>query len=134
MEEEREVTVIRVEDAMRPPPVLVIEASESVGHALGIAEGRPETAFLVHRGDHSWTSVTKEWLMKVNRTGHGATALSSVLPSGIMPAVYPDHPLHSALPYLYKWPLVAVSHRAVPNKLQGVLCLQDALRAFRETA
>jgi hypothetical protein len=48
--------------------------------------------------------------------------------------VYPDHPLHSALPYLYEWPLVAVAHRARPDMLQGILSLKNALKAYRQAA
>jgi len=132
MEEEREASVIRVEDAMRKPPALVIEVSESVESALRVAEPRPETAFLVHIGDNTWTSVTKEWLKEANKDGKGQAHLSSVLPMGATPPVYPDNQLHSALPYLYEWPLVAVAHRAAPDRLEGVLALKDALRAYRQ--
>ncbi len=132
MEEEREASVIRVEDAMRKPPAVVIEAGETVSSALRMVEQAPETAFLVHLGDNSWTSVTKEWLKATKQEGKGEALLLSVIPIGAMPPVYPDHQLHSALPYLYEWPLVAVAHRAAPRGLEGALSLKDALRAYRD--
>jgi CIC family chloride channel protein len=132
MEEEREAAVIRVEDAMRKPPAFVIEAGETIGSALRGGEQRAETAFLVHLGDNAWTSVTKEWLKKAKNEGKGEAPLASSLPIGAMPTIYPDNQLHSALPYLYEWPLVAVAHRAVPDRLEGALSLKDALRAFRQ--
>jgi CIC family chloride channel protein len=131
MEEEREASVIRVEDAMRMLPAVTIDAGDSVESALQRTEKVAEAAFLVHLEDNSWTSVSREWLKKTKSEGKGEAALKTVVPRGAMPPVYPDHPLHVALPYLYEWPLVAVAHRARPDKLEGVLALRDALKAYR---
>lgn len=134
MEEEREIATIRVEDAMRQPPAFVMQADMRVRDALQVVAERPETAFLVITGDHSWSSITKESLKKASQDGKDDELLSSILPKNVMPPFYPDHQLHSALPYLYEWPLVAVSHRAHRNQLEGVLALKDALRRYREVS
>ncbi len=132
LEEEREAKVVRVEDAMRMPPVLVVEGEETVSEALARTEKVPETAFIVHLGMNSWASVTKEWLKQAVKDGKGDSVLQSVLPQTPMPRLYPDHQLSAALPYLHEWPLLVVAHRARPDQLEGILSLKDALRAYRD--
>jgi chloride channel protein, CIC family len=133
MEEEREAAVVRVEDAMRRPPAMIVDGGETVAKALKMTEHLPETAVLIHLGNNLWTSVAKESLRQAAKEKKDNLPLASVFPLEPVPLIYPDNQLHSALPYLYEWPLVAIAHRAIPDKIEGVLSLKDALRAYRET-
>lgn len=131
MEEEREAPVLRVEDAMRVPPVSTVTFHDSIEDALHAADTAGESAILIRVDSRSWTSVARDRLKNAFDSGDGQQPVSSIAAPDAMPQVYPDHPLHSALPYVYEWPIVAVVHRANQQKLEGVVTLKDVLRVYR---
>src|SRR5438105_2230071 len=64
LEEQREETVLRVEDAMHPPAGPVLDAAETVEHAYHRVQQSPETTFLVRLSPAGWSSVTREVVIK----------------------------------------------------------------------
>ena len=44
---------------------------------------------------------------------------------------HPDHPLDTAIRYIYDWLVLPVVHRANPSQLLGVVSLPDVLSAYR---
>jgi len=131
MEEERELMVLRLEDAMQSPPEPVLLGTQTVQQALQRVEHLPEHVFLVRRSPPGWSAVRKEELAKMAGLGKGEMTLDSVLPARRMPLLHPDHPLDTAMHYVYDWPVLPVVHRADLDRLEGVVTMEDILRAYR---
>jgi len=131
MEEEREVSVLRLENAMQPPPDPVLLGSQTVQEALQRVEHLPAGMFLVRRSPPGWSLLRKEELAKMASLGKGEMTLDSVLPARRIPLLHPDHPLDTAMHYVYDWPLLPVVHRADLDRLEGVVTMEDILHAYR---
>ena len=132
MEEQREAAVLRLEDAMRVPPSLVLYDDLSVGQCGRMLAGVPDEVLLVRRSPSGWGLVRKDEIAKMEALGKGDLSLASVLPAKTMPHLHPDHPLDTALRYLGEWPLLAVVHRADFQQIEGIVTMDDVLRAYRE--
>lgn len=130
MEEQREVAILRVEDAMQLPQVAFVDPEESVLAARARLTSSGNMLF-VQRGAAQWTPVTKERIEALIEAGNENLSIGAVVAPEAVPYFYPDHPLHLALPLLYEFPVLPVVHRADKNRLEGVLSLEDALRAYR---
>jgi CIC family chloride channel protein len=131
MEEQRELAILRVEDAMRPPGVAVLESELSVTDAAASAQRSSEDILLVRRSPVGWSTVRREDLLRQAEGPKSALPLSSVLTSPPLPHLHPDHTLDTALRYIYDWPLLPVVHRANFGQLEGVITMSDILRAYR---
>jgi chloride channel protein, CIC family len=134
MEEQREESILRVEDAMRPPDRLVLEAGDTVDRAARPAG--PDQAgdvLLVRFRNGGWSSVTREELKSLVAAGKGGQTLESVLESaGQIPYLHPDQPLDMALRSVDRWPLVPVVSRANLGELEGVITQHDVLERYRD--
>jgi CIC family chloride channel protein len=131
LEEQREETVLRVEDAMHPPAGPVLDAAETVEHAYHRVQQSPETTFLVRLSPAGWSSVTREVVIKLRGEGKGELTLGSALPSQRLPLLHPDLALEVALRYVHASPLLPVVHRADFRRLEGVISQQDVLRRYQ---
>ncbi len=131
MEEERELSVLRIEDAMRPVPAVVLSDEQTVEEAAKRAEHAKSDVLLVRRSPTGWSVVRKEELLKMASLGKNEMSLASLLPAERAPILHADHPLDTALRYIYDWPLLPVVHRADVHLLVGVLTMADILRAYR---
>jgi chloride channel protein, CIC family len=131
MEEEREMTIVRIEDAMRPPPATVLGDDVTVEEAYRRAEHAASDVLLVRRSPAGWSIVRREELKTMASLGKGDMSLQSLLPKERAPILHPDHPLDTALHYIYDYPLLPVVHRADSLCLVGVLTMADILRAYR---
>jgi len=133
MEEEREFAVQSVEDAMRPATGARLIGSESVAASIARLEDVTADYFLVDLGNGSWGGVSRDQLLALASTGPGDAALASFLAPIERPYLYPDQSLEVALRALKGRPFVPVVHRADPRRLEGVLALDDVLRAVAGT-
>ncbi len=133
MEELREKSVLRVEDAMRPSAGPVLEAEETLDYALQRTAKDPATVLLVRLSSSAWSALTNLELTEMVEDGKGDLTLDSVLAGRKIAFLHPDLPLHSALRYIDRWPLVPVVSRADFRKLEGVISQSDVLRCFRES-
>ena len=131
MEEQRELSVLRIEDAMRPPPPAVLHDDLTVGEAVKRAEHAGDELLLVRRSPAGWSVVRKDELAKMASLGKQEMSLLTVLPPARAPILHPDHPLDTALHYIYDFRLLPVVHRADQQRLEGVLTMADILRAYR---
>ena len=120
LEEQREQTVLRVEDAMKPAPAPVLEAQYSVDQALLRVRDLAGT-FLVRMSPSGWGSVTPDTLKRLVGEGKGEMSLGSTLPIRNLPYLHPDLTLEAALRHVYQVPLVPVVHRADFRRLEGVI-------------
>jgi CIC family chloride channel protein len=131
MEEQREMTIVRIEDAMRPLPTTVLGDELTVAEASRRAEHALSDVLLVRRSPSGWSIVRRDELNKMASLGKGDMSLQSLLPQQRAPILHPDHPLDTALHYIYDWPLLPVVHRADRQRLEGALAMADILRAYR---
>jgi CIC family chloride channel protein len=156
MEAQREESILRVEDAMRPPGNSVVDASELPGWICRLAEnglradngaqvdgasqledGSPEVLLVrLHpAGLHplEWSSITKAELKTLAGKNPDHRRLDSLLDLHRIPCLHPDQPLHVALRYVDRWPLVPVVSRADFRKLEGVVTQRDVLERYRNS-
>jgi len=130
LEEQREQTVLRVEDAMKPPPALILNGDDSVEQALRRVQDLPGT-FLVRISPSGWNSTTSDTLKRLSGEGKGEMTLGSALSVGHLPYLHPDHTLEAALRHVYQFPVVPVVHRADLRRLVGVISREDVLKQYR---
>ena len=131
MEHQRETRVRRVEDAMRPPPI-VLPRDLAVGDAVRLAEESRAVELLAHVRTHVWGSAPLDTLKALQKDGTGERAVGSVLALvEPLPIVHPDESLEVALAALGGRPVIPVVHRAEPGRLVGVISTDDILRAYR---
>ena len=131
LEEQREENILRVEDAMRPPPTPVLDSQETVGEANQSIQQSPATVFLVRLSPSGWTSLNSGLLKRLASEGKSEMTLGSALPTERLPYLHPDLPLEMALRYVYQTPLVPVVSRADFRKLEGVVSSDDVLNKYR---
>ncbi len=134
MEEQREESELRFEDALRPVSVPILEGKESVG---SVRESLGETeeviaaaAVLVRCSEGGWYAARGEELHSLLREGAEETLEGRLGPERT-PLIFPDQLLSSALPHFRRWPLLPVSNRALRGALEGVLTLEDVLKRYQ---
>jgi CIC family chloride channel protein len=131
MEEQREESILRVEDAMQSPTAPVLESEETVQTAYQRIQQSDADMFLVRLHPTGWTSVGRELLKQLAGEGKGEQTLTTALPTGRLPYLHPDLPLEMALRYVYQSPLVPVVSRADFRKLEGVISREAVLNKYR---
>jgi hypothetical protein len=134
MEEERETAVLAVEDAMRSPEGVMLGGDESVSRGLARAEHVSSDYFLVPLGHGSWGGVSRLELKRLGDDGHSDEPLERHATPIARPYLYPDQGMEFALRVLQQHPFVPVVHRANPDRLVGMLALDDVLRTYRADA
>jgi chloride channel protein, CIC family len=130
LEEERELAILRVEDAMHSPVTRALLSDESLATAQAVAKSSSEDFFLVSLRDGHWEGISRDALMNI------AAEVGSPIGNFIntkLPVLHPDHPLDQALRVIGEWPLVPVVHRADFRHLVGVVAVQDILKVYRSS-
>jgi CIC family chloride channel protein len=150
MEELREESNLRLEDALQPVTVPVMQGSETIADAARffaqyeISKATP--VVLVQCSDGLWYAAKKEELETVfsNSTAANsgeshadeaqepAQTIEEHLGAERTPILFPDLPLSSALPHFHRWPLLPVTNRAMRGSLEGVVSLQDVLNRYQQ--
>ena len=132
MEEQREEGVLHVEDAMQRADGRVVEARETVGSALQLAEKSSADDLLVKLAPNGWGMVAKKDLRRMLAEGMGELDLNSVVSGVRIPYLHPDQALETALRYVDRWAVVPVVNRADLWRLEGVITERDVLERYRE--
>jgi len=127
MEEERELPLLRVEDAMRSAVGQTLSGEMTLREAQQRVQGSAHEFFVVDLSGE-WGGISRSTLL--NTAADPETRLSHVLVESI-PYLHPDHPLDTALRMIGEWPLLPVVHRAEVQNLLGVVSLEDVMRAYR---
>ncbi len=130
----REARILRVEDAMRPPPEVALRTEDTVRESLeraASAADPPGELLLVSWESGKWSCVKRAELQLAMEQGHGEEPLRSAAPGTRLPRLHPDHPLDLALRLLRDSEFLPVVHRANPSRLLGVAGLEDILAAYR---
>lgn len=132
MEEERELPILRVEDAMERPKSVVLNGSETITNTLPVIEKSSEENFLAYDPKVGWGIISRQALRSLAADKRrGGVPLTSTYSENPVPHLFPDSPLELALRYVYDWPLLPVVHRADPSRLEGVLTVQSVLSKYR---
>lgn len=128
LEEDRELSILRVEDAMHSPTTRALLADESLATAQSLAKGSKDDFFLVSLRDGHWEGISREALMNV--VGDPGASIYRFI-NIKLPVLHPDHSLDHAMRVIGDWPLVPVVHRADFRQLVGVVAVQDILKTYR---
>lgn len=131
MEEQREESILRVEDAMQPPPLPILSSEEAIKDAVLRIQQSQANTFLVRCTPSGWTTITRDLLKRLAGEGKGELSINSALPPTRLPHLHPDYPLEMALRYVYQVPLVPVISRADLRKLEGVISSEAVLSKYR---
>jgi chloride channel protein, CIC family len=132
MEEQREESVRRIEEAMRGPAGSILKGDDTVQDALKQVADLPDQYFLVYRHHGLWSGVSKEALHMALSEEKGDAKLRTLLGNTSLPHLHPDQTLELALRRMGDYPLLPVVHRADFSRLEGVIALQDILKAYRK--
>jgi chloride channel protein, CIC family len=130
LEEEREETILRVEDALLPAPKTILNAQDYVDASARRVQDSTESIFLVRMHPSGWNAITREQLQRLFREGKGELTLASVLPAQPLPSLYPDLALDSALRYVNAYPIVAVVNRADSRRLEGIISRESVFQKY----
>ncbi len=132
IEEQREQTVLRVEDAMRKPQPQSLQAGDTLGHALDVASASSEEILLVRFQTGRWASITKEELRKLAADHANDLLLREILPTSRLPVLHPDQRLDDVMRIIQGHTVLPVVSRAGSRKLEGILSLADVLGAYQK--
>jgi len=133
MEEQREESVLHVEDALHALDVPVVSGSEPIEAVAATVSFDDKPAFLIQLWDGSWYAMSKDELTGAVATLTGNTPIERALKQDRTPLLFPDLPLDNTLRYFPRWPLLPVLNRANKNKLEGVITLEDVLKRYRNS-
>jgi CIC family chloride channel protein len=131
LEEQREQTILLVEDAMRTATPPVLRARDTVQQAIDRVQNLPDEIFFVQVPQDGWNIINRDTLKKLMEDGKSASTLVSVLPIRNVPHLHPDMPLEMALRYVSQFPLVPVVHRADLHKLIGIISREDIIKKYQ---
>lgn len=130
MEEQREESILRVEDAMEPPPAVVPDDHDLLAKAAQVVDEAPGNVCLIRLNPVGWGAITKQEIASLMEQGKGGLSLGSRLASGPIPYLHPDHSLDMALRYIDRWPVLPVVSRADFSRLEGVITRQKVLKKY----
>jgi CIC family chloride channel protein len=134
LEEQRDEEILRVEDAMQPVPVMIVDGAVAIEQAELQTRDLSEKIFLVRTAPSGWTTVSRELLDRSLKEGKGALTLTSVLPTQRLPYLYPDLPLDAALRCVSQSDLIPVVNRADLRELEGVVTREAVLSRYQADA
>ena len=132
MEEQREESVLHLEDALRPVTIPVFSGSETlreVSAGLAVADA---PVLLVKLRDGSWYSMDRNEYTSTAATQTPETPLERALKPDRTPLLFPDLPLDSAIPHLARWPVLPIHNRASKGTLEGIVSLEDVLHRYQQ--
>jgi CIC family chloride channel protein len=130
LEESREETILRVEDAMLPVPETILNAQDYVDANAHRVQDSTESSFLVRLHPTGWNVISRDQLLLLFHEGKGEHTLGSLLPTQTLPSLYPDLPLDAALRYVNYYPLVPVVNRANSHQLEGVISRDSVFKKY----
>lgn len=130
MEEQREQSTLRVEDAVRPYSGAILDADLTVAEAAEQVKGFAQEHALIHVSRAGWYILATADLDALS--GRRDSPLRTLIPVRPMPFLHPDHSLETALRYVERWPVIPVVNRADFSQLEGVVSKEDVLSRYQE--
>ncbi|MGC2403395.1 MAG: chloride channel protein [Acidobacteriaceae bacterium] len=132
MEEQREESVLHLEDALRPVDVPIFPGSATLQEISAQSAVTDAPALLVHLLDGSWYSMDTNERTSIAATHTPDTPIERTLKTDRVPLLFPDLPLDSAIPYLARWPILPIQNRASKGTLEGIVSLGDVLARYQQ--
>lgn len=130
LEEEREETILRVEDAMTPAPPIILSAADYIDATARRIEESTQTVFPVRLQPSGWGAITREQIQRRFKEGKAEHTVGSLISAQPLPSLYPDLPLDSALRFVQSCQIVPVVNRANPQKLEGIISSQSVFEKY----
>ena len=132
MEEQREEVGLRLEDALTPLRVPLLESTETLKSAVVELSLAPEKKAMVVQMEGGACYVLQPDELAVLVQSHAeSTTLERALPRERTPLLFPDLPLDTSLRHFSRWPLLPVSNRASKGTLEGMVTLEDVLARYQ---
>jgi CIC family chloride channel protein len=131
LEEEREETILRIEDAMLPPPPVILSAGDYIDAATRRAQASSQTIFFVRMEPSGWSTISRDLLERLLNEGKGEHTIGSLSSAQTLPCLYPDLPLEAALRYVNQVPLMPVVNRADSRRLEGVISREAVFARYQ---
>jgi CBS domain-containing protein len=79
-----------------------------------------------------WWLLDREDVIRLAPDASPTTTAIRVKSKGPLPYLFPDQTLSEALAVMADWALLPVANRANLARLEGILTLEDTLKAFRK--
>ncbi len=131
MEEAREETTLRIEDALHPWDGQIFAGSDPPATIMAALQKEKEDVALIRGAGNRWYVLPASDLAKI--AGAATTPgqpIEELLPEDRVPFLYPDLPLSETLAHFYRWPLLPIVNRAVSGLLEGVVSQADVLKCY----
>lgn len=142
MEEQREESDLRVEDALEPASALVLSGADTLWVTSQSLKGHessgPLHSILIRCSGPTWYAATQQEIGAIiseikDQDGPGDSALlQERLPLERTPLLFPDQPLSNALPHFGRWSILPISNRASRTKLEGTISLENVLHRYQK--
>jgi chloride channel protein, CIC family len=132
MEEQREESILHLEDALRPVNIPIFPGSATLGEVSAKLAEMDTSFLLVRLRDGSWYSMDRTEYAAITATQTADAPIESSLKSDRIPLLFPDLPLDSAIPYLERWKVLPIQNRATKGTLEGIVTLQDVLARYQQ--
>jgi CIC family chloride channel protein len=131
MEETREETTLRIEDALHPFDGQIFAGSDPPALITAKLQEEKEDVALIRCADNRWYVLPAADLAKIMQAPTGTNQpIEELLPEDRVPLLYPDLPLNETLAHFYRWPLLPIVNRAVSGLLEGVVSQTDVLDCY----
>jgi chloride channel protein, CIC family len=135
MEEVREETALRVEDALCPFDGQVFAGSDPAATIATKLQEENEDVALIRCSRNRWYVLPAADLPKlVQASTRIDQPIEELLPDDRAPFLYPDLPLNETLAHFNRWPILPIVNRAVSGLLEGVVSQADVLKCYQEHA
>ncbi len=131
MEEQREEIGLRLEDALAPLAVPVLEGTETLAAAAIELTLAPQDYLLVHFADTTLYALAGAELQSLQAAFTPETPLERAIGPDRAPLLFPDQPLDLALRHFPRWPFLPISNRASKDTLEGMVTLDGILSRYR---
>jgi CIC family chloride channel protein len=132
MEEQREESVLHLEDALRPVNVPIFSGTATLKEVSAKLSSADAPALLVQLRDGSWYAMSRAEYTSTAAMQTPETLLETTLKPERAPLLFPDLPLDSAIPYLDRWPVLPIQNRASKGTLEGVVSLEDVIGRYQQ--
>ncbi len=132
IEEKREMLSLDVEDAMTADGSIVAEPGQTITSIAKLAEAKPDAVLLLRVNPGNWWLLDRDDVMRLAPDASPATTAILAKSKGPVPYMFRDQTLAEALQSMGDWPVLPVISREDLGKLEGIITLAEALKAFRK--
>lgn len=135
LEESREETTLRIEDAMHPWGGQVFAGADPPALIAARLQQEKEEVALIRCAGSRWYVLPASDLGKIVGAATGPDQpIEDLLPEDRVPLLYPDLPLNETLADFYRWPLLPIVNRAVSGLLEGTVSQSEVLETYQRNA